>query len=75
MKCLLPLCLRETAGKPVERNQRGQLLSIITPQPITVAQVKLFPVASRVNATLSITADGYFLQIALGGGKKKLLNI
>jgi len=66
---LLPLCLRETTGKPVEHNQRGQLLSIITTQSITVFQKKLFPAASSVKAALSITVDGQFSHTASGGNK------
>lgn len=75
IKCLLQLCLRETAGEPVERNQQGQPVSIITPQPITVAPQKLFPEVSRVKATLSITVGGFFffLHIALGGNKLRIV--
>lgn len=63
IKCLLPLCLREAAVKPVEHNQQGQLVLIITPQPITVAQVKLFPEPSGVKTTLSIILDEFFFYI------------
>lgn len=62
-KMFIPLCLKETAGKPVERNQQGQPVSIITPQPITVAPVRLFPKASSVKDTLSITVGGYSFYI------------
>lgn len=60
IKCLLQLCLRETAGEPVEHNQRGQPVSIITSQQITVALQKLFPEVSRVKTTLSITVGRIF---------------
>lgn len=59
IKCLLQLCPRETAGKPVERNQRGQAVSIIMPQPVAAPSMELSPHASSAEATLSITVHGF----------------
>lgn len=69
MKCLLPLCLGETAGKPVEHNQQGQLLSIITPQPITVSG-EAFPSSQQCQSYIVNYSGWIFLHLALGGQKK-----